>query len=93
MPIVPLWFLFYPAHEFIVYFTNWGLIITIFSLIVSAFMPYDTLYRQKPNKMALNHLLISAAFTAEIVICAIYWPFLHKSVMRKNAHSVPQMVY
>ena len=45
VPILPLWFLFYPAYEFPIFFTNWGLLMTITSLTLSAFMPYDTLYR------------------------------------------------
>ena len=93
VPIVPLWFVFYPAHEFPMFFTNWGLIMTISSLLVTAFMPYDTKYRQKPNKMALNHLLFSMASLAEIIICSIYWTLLHQNVMRKNAHSTAQMAY
>ena len=90
IPIAPFWFAFYPAQEFLVYFTNWGLLMTILSLTLSALMPYDILYRSKPNKMALHHLMLSMSLTSEIVICSIYWTMLHKSVMKKNAHSFEQ---
>ena len=64
VPIVVFWFVLYPAHEFPVYFTNWGLLMTIASLLLSSILPYDLHYRQKPNKMALHHLMICASFTA-----------------------------
>ena len=88
-----MWFVFYPAHEFPMFFTNWGLVMTILSLLISAFMPYDIKYRQKPNKMALNHLFFAMSGVAEIVICSVYWSLLHKNVMRKNAHSPAQQAY
>mmetsp|Transcript_43390 Transcript_43390/g.57438 ORF Transcript_43390/g.57438 Transcript_43390/m.57438 type:complete len:99 (+) Transcript_43390:59-355(+) len=61
VPLVCGWGLFYPWHEFPQYLTNWGLILCLLSLCLSAYMPYDQHYRQKPCLMAMNHLVFSLA--------------------------------
>jgi len=91
-PLLPGWFYLYDASDFKSYFTNWGLCFTLMSLVATIVAPYDLKFASKPNKMALQHFLVTISVIMEMVVMPIYWGMLHEGVMR-NAGGNQEMVF
>jgi len=76
---------------------------TLMSLTATIVAPYDLKFPSKPNKMALQHFLVTISVLMEVVIMPIYWGMLHEGAMRNAAgdpvkvfyqwwaHSIPAM--
>ena len=83
MPLIPSWCIFYDPWSYHSHFTNWALFILLASLIVSFLMPFDLNYKLKPQKMALNHLLMTLSITIHMPLVLIFWTAYWNDVSRK----------
>lgn len=72
----------FPPYELFIFFTNWGLMFTISSLILTIKCARDIDISKKPTIMAWNHLTFEFAFFCEIIITVIYWTVIHEEVIK-----------
>ena len=93
LPLIPGWCYLYDWNHFFQYLTNWGVVLTLCSLVVTAYMPYSKTYRKKTKLMAWNHALLSLAIVSETIVMVVYWTMLHKTVMKNNSHSKLAVFY
>ena len=77
LPLIPMWHYLYHFNTFFPYLTNWGLVLTLSSLLVTAYMPYSKTYRKKKKLMAWNHALLSMAIISETLVTCVYWTVMH----------------
>jgi hypothetical protein len=68
----------FPLTSFPVYFTNWGLLITIVSLSLSIKCASDTQLYTKISLMGWHHLIFELALIMELIITVVYWSLIHK---------------
>ena len=84
------------------FFTNWGLIITIISLIMTIICSNDKQFTQKNHLMAWNHFLFELGLLFEIIISLVYWILIHHHNIARNlewdnmfhkiiGHSIPMV--
>lgn len=71
----------FPFSSFPVYFTNWGLFITIISLSLSIKCAEDINLENNIYLMGWHHLIFELALIMEIVITVVYWSLIHSVVM------------
>ena len=87
------WHLIYGFESFMQYLTNWGICLVLGNLCVSAYLPYCKDYRKMPGLLAFNHITLSLAIVAELIVTAVYWAFVYKEVMRTNAGNPRALIY
>ena len=92
-PAIPGWFLLHEYSTFFSYATNWGHLVTMASLIVSAYVPYSQTYRRKPRLMAWNHALLSCSVLLMCIIMPVYWSMVHQSILQRNVGNHIKVAY
>ena len=63
------------------------------NLCVSAYLPYCKDLRKRPGLMAFNHITLSLAIVAEVIVTFVYWMFVYKEVMKTNAGDPRAIIY
>ena len=88
-------FLFFNPKIFLVAFTNWSLMITTASILSSYWAANDMKHfgynsliskdaiHSAARKQATHNLLFSFSVICNLVVVAVYWPFLHQDLVVK----------
>ena len=71
----------FPITSFHVYFTNWGLLVTVIVLALSIKCASDPDINSKPKLLAAHHLLFELGLIMDIIITVVYWTLIHAVVI------------
>ena len=93
LPIIPAWGIFYRFNELPRYFSNWGTLLVIISLLVCLFAPYDLKIHQKVDKLAWAHLLITFATFTQLIIVPVFWGVLYTEAIRSVRFGLAEKIF
>jgi hypothetical protein len=83
---------YFPLSSLLIFFTNWGLLLTLISIYFSIKCANDKDFLKKPNLVAWHHLLFEIAFLFDIIITIVYWSMIHANIMKSNPPFFPIVV-
>ena len=78
-------YLYWDWHYFLVPFTNWTLIITTLTILMTSYAAHQKHhFNNKNNKtlLAIHHLLYTFSLICNFVVMSIYWSILHREQVR-----------
>ena len=64
-------------HMLVIYFTNWGIAVTIVTTVYLIYYQNDAKINTRSGTLAIIHITSEIATVMNIVVVVIYWPFLH----------------
>jgi hypothetical protein len=72
----------HPFTHLFTFFTNWGLMFTELSLLLTIICASNEALIKNVKLLAINHLLFELCFMMEIVITVVYWVVIHETLLR-----------
>jgi len=93
MPILPTWCIFYPLQELSHYFSNWGTVFVMISLLACLFAPYDLKIHQKTEKLAIIHLIITFSAFMHLIIVPVFWGVLYTEAIRSVRFGLAEKIF
>ena len=71
----------WPPFNLLVYFTNWTLLMTTYSIWLSIRCASEPNSMADNSLLAKNHFFYSLSIMANLVTVSIYWPFIYSLEM------------
>ena len=66
-----------PLINLAVYFTNWGMLSSLFLTLLVLKCTSDPDIKEKKGWLASTHIMFELATSINAIVCAIYWPTIH----------------
>ena len=74
----------FPAWEFLVFFSNWGLIMATLSIFLTIKCAEDQNTHSKLHLLACNHILFEVSFLSGLIINGIYWNLIYPAKIKEE---------